>query len=235
MATSLLTPAPADRWWMRQPGGQAYGPVGKAELDRWYAEGRISPQCQVLYEPQQVWRWAAEIYPALAMPPGPLVGQSPGSWQSLKAPSGGPGTNPMVVVVAVVDLLMGLFQMAYSLLLIVRSLPFLVIFSVTDVGRAPNVGAIQSLTMLCVALGVVGLFMGAFALVCAYATSQKRRWGRMANYGLAGYFVAAAILHAVANGMFHLLAACMLMVVSIAFAVFVSIVLSLPQVSKEFE
>ena len=234
MTASPTTQVPVDRWWMRQPGGQPYGPVAKAQLDQWYAEGRISPQCQVIWEPQQVWRWAAELYPAMAMPPVPVMGQAPGSWPIGIGPSSGPGSNPMVIVVAVVDLLMGLFQIAYSLLMIVRSLPFLVIFSVTDVGRDPNAGMIQWLTVLSVVVAVVGLCMGIFTLVCAYGTSQKRRWGRVANFGLAGYFVAAAIVNAVVNGMFHLMAGCMLIVVSLAFAIFVSIVLSLPQVSKEF-
>jgi len=102
------------------------------------------------------------------------------------------------------------------------------------VGRDPNAGMIQWLTALSVVVAVVGLCMGIFTLVCAYGTSQKRRWGRVANFGLAGYFVAAAIVNAVVNGMFHLMAGCMLIVVSLAFAIFVSIVLSLPQVSKEF-
>jgi hypothetical protein len=234
MATSSTTQLPADRWWMRQPGGQPYGPVAKADLDRWYAEGRISPQCQVLYEPQQAWRWAAEFYPALAMPPGAVSGPMPGAWPAVK-PAGGPPMNPTIVFAAVVDLLMGLFHMAYSALLIIRSLPFLVLFSMPD--RGPSLDESQpflTLTVMGLILGIVGLGMGVFTLVCAYATSQKRRWGRMANYALAGYFVVAAIIHAVANGMFHPLAACMLLVASIGFAVVQSILLSLPQVSKEF-
>jgi hypothetical protein len=103
--------------------------------------------------------------------------------------------------------------------------------------RGPSLDDSQpflTLTVMGLILGIVGLGMGVFTLVCAYATSQKRRWGRMANYALAGYFVVAAIIHAVANGMFHPLAACMLLVASIGFAVVQSILLSLPQVSKEF-
>ena len=56
----------ADRWQLKTADGLTYGPISKAELDRWLAEGRVTPQSQVLQEGGGQWRQATEIYPQLA-------------------------------------------------------------------------------------------------------------------------------------------------------------------------
>lgn len=58
--------ATVDRWQLRTSDGLTYGPIAKAELDRWLAEGRVTPQSQILQEGAGQWRGAAEIYPQLA-------------------------------------------------------------------------------------------------------------------------------------------------------------------------
>ncbi len=55
-----------DRWQVRTPDGRVYGPVPRAELDQWYAEGRIPAAAQLRRESATQWQTAAEIYPGLS-------------------------------------------------------------------------------------------------------------------------------------------------------------------------
>lgn len=59
---------PAESWRLRTPEGQLYGPVARAELDSWVAEGRVTEDCELLREGQSVWRPAVEVYPVLETP-----------------------------------------------------------------------------------------------------------------------------------------------------------------------
>jgi len=56
----------ADKWYLQTEEGDQYGPVTKAELDQWLAEGRIDASCQILCEGWDQWRWAEDVYPQLA-------------------------------------------------------------------------------------------------------------------------------------------------------------------------
>src|SRR5262245_47400178 len=60
-ANSAAATSPAgktDQWFLQTPDGSQYGPVPRNELDQWYAEGRISSECQLLKEGQPQWQWA---------------------------------------------------------------------------------------------------------------------------------------------------------------------------------
>ena len=56
----------ASQWRMRTPEGQTYGPVSKADLDGWVAEGRVSADCMLSSDVNPNWVNADAIYPALA-------------------------------------------------------------------------------------------------------------------------------------------------------------------------
>lgn len=60
---------PADRWQVKMPDGRVFGPVSRADLDRWLAEGRINAASQILREGDGQWLWAAQVYPHLAAAP----------------------------------------------------------------------------------------------------------------------------------------------------------------------
>jgi len=73
-----------DRWHLKTPDGLSFGPVSRAELDRWLAEGRITASSQILHEADGQWRAAAQIFPNLALSaaapyssPSPFASQSP--------------------------------------------------------------------------------------------------------------------------------------------------------------
>jgi hypothetical protein len=59
--------APSDRWHLKTPDGLTFGPVARAELDRWLAEGRVTTASQILHEGDGRWVWAQQIYPHLAI------------------------------------------------------------------------------------------------------------------------------------------------------------------------
>jgi hypothetical protein len=65
-AASTATSGKTLQWFLQTPDGSQYGPVPRSELDQWYAEGRISADCQLLQEGQTQWQWAPEQYPALS-------------------------------------------------------------------------------------------------------------------------------------------------------------------------
>ena len=77
---------PGDRWTMKTPDGLTFGPVPRAELDRWLAEGRITPQSQLQQEGTNHWVWAGQIYPQLQQP---VAGSNPFGERAA-----GPAVNP---------------------------------------------------------------------------------------------------------------------------------------------
>jgi len=58
-------PTATESWYMRSPEGQQFGPIDKAELDRWVADGRVTADDQVLREGSDQWRRAGDVYPIL--------------------------------------------------------------------------------------------------------------------------------------------------------------------------
>lgn len=54
-------------WFVRADDGE-FGPVEKAELDEWAAEGRLDAECEVRAEswPEDQWKSAIEVYPQIA-------------------------------------------------------------------------------------------------------------------------------------------------------------------------
>ena len=88
--------AVADQWHVRTGEGDQYGPVSKAELDTWVAEGRLDAVCQVRSEGSTTWRNAGEVYPELAVPNATVGTQAnrpdPEPFPALNIPS--PLTTP---------------------------------------------------------------------------------------------------------------------------------------------
>lgn len=76
------------QWRVCAADGQQYGPVSKAELDSWVAQGRLDERCQVYCDGWPQWKWAHEVYPELQKPAQPtgagdaltaLLGGTPGA------------------------------------------------------------------------------------------------------------------------------------------------------------
>jgi hypothetical protein len=66
-STSDSNLAASDRWHLKMPDGLSFGPVSRAELDRWLADGRITAASQIMHEADGRWVGANQIYPQLAM------------------------------------------------------------------------------------------------------------------------------------------------------------------------
>jgi len=92
------------KYHLKTEDGQTFGPVPKSELDEWFAEGRITAECQILRDGAEQWQWASDLYPQLdggeatspdpAATPGP-GGSSPSGFPQVgdAAPSGGGGAS----------------------------------------------------------------------------------------------------------------------------------------------
>lgn len=63
---SNVSAGSSSQWRFKGLDGEVYGPVEKEELDRWFAEGRINEQTQILAPGQEQWQWATTFYPSLS-------------------------------------------------------------------------------------------------------------------------------------------------------------------------
>lgn len=75
--TTSSDPASADRWHLKTPDGLSFGPVSRAELDRWLTEGRVTAASQILHEANGQWVWASQVYPHLAISTAAQASPSP--------------------------------------------------------------------------------------------------------------------------------------------------------------
>jgi hypothetical protein len=66
-------------WRLRSSQGLIYGPVTRLILDDWCAQGRISPDAQIMSPENDRWRWATAMFPTLWQTPSLAaeVGESP--------------------------------------------------------------------------------------------------------------------------------------------------------------
>lgn len=81
---------------MRTPEGQEFGPVSKADLDRWTAEGRVSHDCE-LRVADGGWQAADQVYPELRpqpLPALPPIAAATGDQARARADGPGGGTPP---------------------------------------------------------------------------------------------------------------------------------------------
>ena len=113
-----------DQWYMQTEDGEQYGPVDRAELDEWFAEGRIDQACQILCEGWDQWQWAEEVYSELAeessgsLPSLPVTDRGSASRAGSSSSGSGLGdtdaihaelakTRPWVLLMAIVAMALG--------------------------------------------------------------------------------------------------------------------------------
>ena len=76
---------------VRIEDGRQFGPVPKAELDQWVAEGRVTAQTELIYEGADQWQPASSVYPGLGQPqPHPVANP----FSDPTSPSAAPYTTP---------------------------------------------------------------------------------------------------------------------------------------------
>ena len=61
--SSPFKPDSMEKWFLRTPDGQTFGPVPRSQLGQWRCENRITPQCQLRLEGQANWKPACEVFP----------------------------------------------------------------------------------------------------------------------------------------------------------------------------
>ena len=92
MPSQWSDPKPNERWMLKTADGLSFGPVPREELDRWLAEGRITPQAQVKTEGSFTWLPAAKVYPQLqsaAQPSSNPFADTLGTQNPYAPPTGG--------------------------------------------------------------------------------------------------------------------------------------------------
>ncbi|MCH5375810.1 MAG: GYF domain-containing protein [Planctomycetes bacterium] len=98
-STPDTTLPPEERWYMKTPERQVFGPVAQEELHRWLNEGRISADCQLRSEKQPEWRPADEYFGILSRtgttpPVSPFATGGAVAGHPTRPGSGDPGWTP---------------------------------------------------------------------------------------------------------------------------------------------
>jgi hypothetical protein len=94
-APAKKAPAAKDEWYLQTEDGQQYGPVPKAELDEWVAEGRVDASCQLLQDGWEQWKWAEDVYSELVQAAAPAVEENPfAGIGDTSAPAAAAAINP---------------------------------------------------------------------------------------------------------------------------------------------
>ena len=90
------SPVAEERWYMKTPDQQVYGPVSQGELQGWHHEGRIGANCQIRSEHDPAWRPASEYFPVGPAHPASATGGSPfaGATPAAAVPPAGGGWSP---------------------------------------------------------------------------------------------------------------------------------------------
>jgi len=72
VATPATIPKPKESakpvvslWHLKTEDDEIYGPVPRAELHQWDAQGRVNIDCQLLLDGSDQWQWATDLYPDL--------------------------------------------------------------------------------------------------------------------------------------------------------------------------
>lgn len=65
-AAASAASSTGNAWFLATPDGQQHGPVSKAELDRWVAEGRVQAHFNLFCQGWTEWQPAGALYPTLA-------------------------------------------------------------------------------------------------------------------------------------------------------------------------
>lgn len=83
MTRVVAAPKPApepELWQVKTIEGKIYGPVTRAVLQEWLAEGRLDHETQLLRNKSRQWQWATEVFPELEEP------EESGEMQPARAP-----------------------------------------------------------------------------------------------------------------------------------------------------
>lgn len=160
--------ASSERWRMRAEDGALYGPVTKAELDRWAAEGRVTAACQLERDGEMAWQRADRVFPWLGQSTRePHEALQPASANPYASPMtggpwpGGPALRPhragVVLTLGIVGLLC--CQVLASAAWIVGHLDL----RDMDAGRMDPSG--RSMTQAGMILGIIGTVLLALYLL----------------------------------------------------------------------
>lgn len=84
-------------WYLRIHDGTVYGPVERAEMNRWVAEGRVDARCRIRNEFEPNWLAADHYFPILSERPGAAAFAtprlSPMAAANMSVPDRGPRTT----------------------------------------------------------------------------------------------------------------------------------------------
>ena len=67
--------APPDKWYLQTEDGHSYGPVPRAELDRWVTDGRVTARSMLRREDEVNGTLATQLYPQLTSSTSATSGQ----------------------------------------------------------------------------------------------------------------------------------------------------------------
>jgi hypothetical protein len=197
----------AEGWTLKTEDGAEYGPVTRADLDAWLAEGRITAECQLLQTGAAQWQWASDLYPELSASSqsaqtvainfksdqtvtGLTIDKETKSGiatkdkkKSAKGTKSGQG-SPAITYLAYASYAICGLQVLAGILIIVMSASLAAAFSAGGNGREAKAAA-HSVAVFFFSAGVMSVIMSLPALLSGYGLMHRQQWGRILTIVLA--------------------------------------------------
>lgn len=188
----------AERWYVLAHDGKQYGPLSRADLDNWYVQGRLAPHSQLLRQGESAWQWATALYPALVQPqPAPVQPQvvTAGRAVITQRPARARRTETVSFVALLNYVICSLLVLA-GVVVMMTGLRAGAQMDERIAQRSGRPSAVTGRT----ALGLYGLCLSTVPLAVAvaygaagYGVMDRRHWGRILTFILAGISVIPAL------------------------------------------
>jgi hypothetical protein len=192
----MAAPAPPlPNWHLRKSDGQSFGPISKATLDGWVAEGLVEGDSLVYCDGWQAWRRADTVYAILASAP-PSVGavRSVSSSRIDGEVEGRDRRTGMVTAVGVIGLIYGVAAVL-SVPIAAFSSNFVEVASQALGQVAPTAAdVLRHYATLLYVLSFLIMAYGVAAITAGVGVLQRHAWGRSLALTLGGIELALALL-----------------------------------------
>ena len=149
-----------EMWHLKTDDGQTYGPVSRADLDLWQAEGRLNNDSQVLRVGADQWQWATDLYPKLAAAPASAVPMGVAASPYDSAASAATGPAPHVAPANPFDFTSGAAQTSAP------ANPFDFSAGGSSAGRTSSTSSstVKVSDKSKIVAGLLGIFLGAYGI-----------------------------------------------------------------------
>ncbi len=190
--------APVEQWYVLTEDGTKYGPIGRADLNQWSQEGRLTAQTQVLLEGAPAWQWAPEIYPHLQAPPSQAIAPpTPGAGLDFASPASESKPSSLKRFKRSESVNNAAYaSYGVAVMAVIRGLLYLFLTSVAVSGAtnfSPSnpraAGVMIGGTIIAVLILFFALIIAIPYFLAGMGVSGRKQWGRILSLVMGGFSV----------------------------------------------